>query len=125
MADNDTARALGEVQGTVRALQDQWARQDSAATAGRHALRERIDRLAELQIKTDQKVDHLIEKFAEKFAEIQPVIDRAEIARHRSAGARWVLGIIWGMFATGIAAIAYVLHDWAGVIGGLLWPPKH
>lgn len=119
--DSEVARALGELQGTVRALQDQWARQENAASEKRHDLREKMERLAETLTKLEQQVERL----SEKFAEVLPVVRNFQVRQHRTDGAKWALGIVWGAFLGGVAAIAYVIHDWVGVIIGLLWPPKH
>jgi hypothetical protein len=42
------------------------------------------------------------------------IIRNFEDERQRQTGARKALGIVWAIFTTGIAAIAYTAHDIAG-----------
>lgn len=135
MAGNDDGHVreeLGALREAVDSLIRTWSEQDRKATDGR---REVYHKLEELRNEGNRKFEELkdevretsseVKTLARDFLEMKPIVRGFEIARHRSAGARWVLRGLWGALATGVAAIAYVLHDWAGVIMGLLWPPKH
>lgn len=49
------------------------------------------------------------------------IIRNFEDERQRRLGAKGTVRFIWGMIVTGVAGVAYVLHD----IVIYFWPPRH
>lgn len=131
--DNGHVREeLGALREAIDNLNRNWSDKDRQATEGRRELYRKVDQLKDDgNRKFDELKDEVrttsgkLEILARDFLEMKPVVRRFEIAGHHNAGARWVLRVVWGALATGVAAIAFLIHDWAGVIISLLWPPKH
>jgi hypothetical protein len=119
--DGHVREEIGAQREAINNLIRTWAEQDRKATDLLRELYRKFDELKDKVHETSAKVDNL----AQDFSEMKPVVRTFEIRAHRSAGARWALGTIWGVLAGGVAAIAWVIHEWAGLIIGLLWPPKH
>jgi hypothetical protein len=119
---------LGRVAGLVENLTKNWGEKDRQATEGREELRDKFD---DLKDHVTNSVNDLKSQLARVIVDVsiltsdvtrmRPSIERIEITRHRNAGAKYVLGVIWAALLAGVSAIAYVIHDWVG----LLWPPKH
>lgn len=116
MNETSVAQALGDLQGTVRAMAEQWRQQETAATEGRHALRDKVEELKTEVTRMTGRVDQL----SVDVAEIKPAVKTIEAKDHRGQGERNIIRIIWGILIAGISAVAYVISDWVH----LLWPPR-
>ena len=116
MNDNLVAQALGNLQGTVRAMAEQWRDQERSASAGRHALRDKVDALAAQQTTLANQVAQQ----TKQLAEVEPAIQRFEQDRQRREGANSLVKLIWAgiiAFATGLG---YVGHE----LLLMFWPLK-
>lgn len=112
---------LGALRASVDNLLTTWGEKDRQATEGRRELYRKFDELKDEVRDTSAKLESL----ARDFLKMEPAVQRFEIARHRSAGANWALRMVWSALIAGVGAIAYVLHEWAGTLISLFWPPKH
>ena len=100
MADDSghVREELGALRQAVDNLTTTWREQDRQATEGRRELHRKFDTLKDEM----RAISGKLEMLARDVLKLEPVVQRFEIARHRSAGARWVLGIVWGALATGV-----------------------
>ena len=120
--DKSVERALGDLEGTVRAqtetiknLIDRWARQDAAATEGRKRLYERFETLsnqvagssvtlAELKKDFDDLKEHVFER-------IMPTINAYNLAAAHRAG-MWVMSkLFWAGILAICTVVGYGIHE--------------
>lgn len=126
--DGHVREEIGALREAVNNLTRIWSQQDSDANEGRRELHRKVEALKDEVRLNSSKTDLAaakVDALAEDFKSIEPVVRRFENARHHSNGARWAFGLVWGTLVGGVAAVAWVIHEWAGLIIGLLWPPKH
>jgi predicted RNase H-like nuclease (RuvC/YqgF family) len=110
-------RLVGGLKASVENLTDSWKEQDRKATEGRRELYRKVDELS----KEVTQMWGQVEQLGREFAEMKPAVRQFEDGQHRTAGATYVIRILWTALVAGIGAIAYVIHDWLAVF----WPPKH
>lgn len=115
MNDHAVAQALGDLQGTVRSMSDQWRRQDDNANVGRRAVSEKLEDLSRKMVSMEAKVDGVTQDVAELKNDIQteimPTIDAVKLATAKQAGAAWAGRIFWS-FVVGVAgAIGFAIHE--------------
>ena len=95
----DVARALGDLEGTVRSLKEQWERQDTAAREGRRVLHDKFDALtvqvhnltgvaygvqqdvAEIKNEIDEKIMPTVNAYALDKARIGGMIDTGKLVK--------------------------------------------
>ena len=124
--DPSIVRALGDIEGTVRNMREQWKSQDDNANAGRRALYERFDTVISKMGEVAHKIDGVTQDVAEMKNEIDtnimPTIEayKAEIAR--KIGAMAMGKIFWGMIVAVGSSVAFAVHEILLYIGG---GPKH
>lgn len=122
----DVARALGDLEGTVRSLQAQWERQENAAVAGRKALYEKFEAMT-TQV---QRIDGRVEDVQQDVAEIKkdmdekvmPAIDAYALDNARRAG--WLDSgkLLWAGIIGACTLIGFVIHEllqYFAKVGGL------
>jgi hypothetical protein len=115
------SQALGHLQGTVeamdntvRAMAEQWRRQDEAATTGRKALYERFEALS---IQVAQAVatlnfvkDEMEDLKVEIDQNVMPAVKAFNHSTSYQAGAAWMRKAIWGGIATAGTLAGYYGH---------------
>ena len=115
MNEDYVARALGDLEGTVRSMSDQWRRQDESANVGRRAVYERLEKLSQQVVAMSANLDGVTQDVAELKndieAEVMPTIDAVKMAAARQLGALWAGKIFWS-FMVGVAgAIGFGVHE--------------
>jgi hypothetical protein len=115
MNEDSVSRALGELQGTVRSMADQWRRQDEIANAGRLALYERFESLSMQMLRMSGALDAVTQDVAELRNdvnnEIKPAIDSYRLEAARRLGVLWAGRTMW-TFMVGIAgAVGFAAHE--------------
>lgn len=108
--------SIGALRASVENLTKIWAEQDRKANEGRRDLYDKFDELKDRFTALEGRVAQGLRDIAD----MQPAVDRMEVARHRAAGARGLIKYVWTAIVTGVAAVAYVVHD----LILALWPPK-
>lgn len=81
-----------------------------------------IDTLTRTWAEQDRLATERDRELERKFDELRNKIENKD---HHNAGFKSALWLVWSFVAAGAAAVAWMIHDWAGLIIGLLWPPKH
>lgn len=111
----DVARALGDLQGTVRSMSDQWKRQEDAAVAGRRGLYERFESLSVQVMSMSHKLDGVTQEVAELRndieKEVMPTVDAVRIAAAQKLGAMWAGKLFWSLILGIAGAIGFVVHE--------------
>ena len=115
MNDHAVAQALGDLQGTVRSIQEQWRRQDESANVGRRGVYERLEKLSQQVVAMSANLDGVTQDVAELKndieAEVMPTIDAVKMAAAKQSGAVWAGKIFWS-FMVGVAgAIGFAIHE--------------
>lgn len=115
MTEESLSRALGDLQGTVRSLSEQWRRQDEAASSGRQALYERFEMLSSQMLRMSGALDVVSQEVAELRndikTDIMPTVDAYRLEVARRLGVLWAGRMIW-TFLLGIAgAIGFAVHE--------------
>lgn len=115
MNEDSVARALGDLQGTVRSMAEQWRRQDEAASNGRRALYERFDDVVHEVGTVSAKLDAVTQDVAEMKndikTEVMPTIDTVRMAAAHRLGVIWAGKIFWA-FLIGVAgAVSFAVHE--------------
>jgi hypothetical protein len=115
MNDHAVAQALGDLQGTVRAMGEQWRRQDENANKGRRAVYERLEDLSNKMLAMSAKVDGVTQDVAEMKNDIQtdvmPTVNAFKLEAAKQSGALWAGKIFWS-FMVGVAgAIGFAIHE--------------
>lgn len=111
----DVARALGDLEGTVRSLQAQWQRQEDAAVAGRKVLYEKFEVMSakmtrlEGQSETVQKNVADIKDDLEK--KVMPTINAYILAQARMGGAIWAGKLFWAILIAGCTGFGFLIHS--------------
>lgn len=111
----DVARALGDLEGTVRGLKEQWERQEVAAREGRRILHDKFDAMtvqvhnltgvaygvqqdvAEIKNEIDQKIMPTVNAYALDKARLGGVIDTGKL--------------VWAAIIAGCALIGWIVHE--------------
>src|SRR5438445_2262033 len=106
-------RALGILEGTVRSLMDQWARQDSHATASRAAVYAKLELLAGQVDRVANDAENIQQDVAEMRndidEQIMPTVNKIRAEWERKLGSRTTLGIIWGGITASSIVIGYTV----------------
>lgn len=115
MNDHAVAQALGDLQGTVRSMQEQWRRQEENANIGRRAVYDRLEDLSRKVEAMTSKLDGQIQDVAELKNEIEtevmPTIDAVRLAAAKQSGAMWASKVFWS-FMVGIAGtVGFAVHE--------------
>jgi hypothetical protein len=115
MNDHAVAQALGDLQGTVRSMAEQWRRQDENANVGRRAVYERLEDLSRKMVTVAAKLDGVTQDVAELRNEIEveimPTIEAAKIAAAKQSGAMSAGKIVWAFMAGIAGAIGFAVHE--------------
>lgn len=111
------SRAIGRLDATVENLTRNWQEQDNKATQGRRLLYERFESLKDKVADIGARVDQL----ATDITGLKPSVRSFEDGQQRRAGARTLLGFMWGGILAGGGAIGWVVHE---IFGGSV-PPHH
>ena len=114
MNDHAVAQALGDLQGTVRSIQEQWRRQDESANAGRRGVYERLETLTQQVMRMSANFESVAQDVAELKndieTEVMPTIDAVKMATAKQSGAMWAGKIFWS-FLVGVAgALGFALQ---------------
>ena len=108
MNEDYVARALGDLEGTVRSMSEQWRRQDESANVGRRAVYERLEKLSQQVVAMSANLDGVTQDVAELKndieAEVMPTIDAVKMAAAKQLGALWAGKIFWA-FLVGLAGV--------------------
>lgn len=116
---HDMSRAVGALEGTVKNMADQWARQEEAATVGRRVLHEKLDEVKETQTKTTAGLQQL----TEEFTILKPAIKAFQKKQDEAEGMKNLGKILWLGMGGAATVIGYLLHEllsyWKGP------PPPH
>jgi len=115
MNEDSVARALGDLQGTVRSMSEQWRRQDDNANTGRRAVSEKLEDLSNKMVAMSHNLDGVTQDVAELKndikTDIMPTVDAFRMAAAKQLGAMWAGKIFWS-FMIGIAgAIGFAVHE--------------
>ena len=115
MNDHAVAQALGDLQGTVRSMAEQWRRQDENANVGRRAVSARLEDLSRQMMTMTAKLDGVTQDVAELRNEIEteimPTIEAVKMTTAKQSGALWAGKIFWS-FMIGIAGtIGFAVHE--------------
>ena len=106
---NNVERALGILEGTVRSLMDQWARQDVHATEARHQMHQKLELLAQQIDRVANDAENIQQDIAEMRNDIDnkimPTVERIRAEWERRLGAKAVLAIVWA--AIGSAGVVF------------------
>jgi len=107
-AIHQMSAAIGGLQADVRSLKESidslnrvWGEREIAATAGRRALHDKVDKLGTDVVLLSAEVENV----SNDVIRIKPAIDDFRTARDRQAGAQWMGKLIWLAFI-GIAGAA-------------------
>jgi hypothetical protein len=124
--DPQIVRALGDLEGTVRNMREQWKSQDDNANASRKALYERFDTVISKVGEVVHKIDGITQDVAEIKNEIDTkvmrTIDAYKIEIARKVGALAMGKVFWGLIVAVGSSIAFAVHEILLYIGG---GPKH
>src|SRR5882762_5549820 len=115
MNDHAVAQALGDLQGTVRSMAEQWRRQDESANVGRRGVYERLEKLSQqvssMQANLEGVTQDIAELRNEIEAEVMPTIEAVKMAAAKQSGAMSAGKIFWS-FMVGVAgAIGFAIHE--------------
>lgn len=112
---DDVARALGEMQGTVRSMAEQWRRQEEAATTGRQTLYDRFEKLSEQVLRMSHAVDGLTQGQAEIRNDIRnnvkPTIDAYRMEVARRVGILAAGRLMWTILVGIAGAVGFAVHE--------------
>ncbi len=115
MTDERIATALGDLQGTVRSLTEQWRRQDESANAGRIMLYERFEMLSGQMLKMSHMLDGVTRDVAELRNDIKtkvmPTIDAYRMETARRLGVVWAGRTFWTFLIGAAGAIGFAVHE--------------
>jgi len=111
----DVARALGDLEGTVRAMAEQWRRQEEIATAGRRGVYDRIDSLS-LQVTTLQSAATAVQQDVAEIKKdmdekVMPAIDAYSLDKARRLGWMDSGRLIWAGVIGACTLIGFVIHE--------------
>ena len=115
MNEDSVARALGDLQGTVRGMAEQWRRQDDNANVGRRGVYDRLEKLSHQMSSMSTNLEGVTQDVAELKndikTEVMPTIEAVKMAAAKQSGALWAGKIFWS-FMIGIAgAIGFAIHE--------------
>src|SRR5258705_11992739 len=115
MNDHAVAQALGDLQGTVRSIQEQWRRQDESANAGRRGVYERLEPLTQQVMRMSANFESVAQDVAELKndieTEVMPTIDAVKMATAKQSGAMWAGKIFWSVVVGSAGAIGFAVHE--------------
>lgn len=115
MTDHQVAQALGDLQGTVRGMAEQWHRQEEAATNGRRALYERFEALSNQMGLISGQVTGLTADIAEIKRDVEnqimPTIDNVKARAAHRDGMLLAGRLFWGLVAALAAAAGFAIHE--------------
>ena len=99
-------RALGVIEGTLRGLMDQWARQETEATRMRQANNDKLEILTQQVYRLSSDLQGVQQDVAELKNDAEPIIERYKAEENQRVGRRNVWVAI-GATLTAIGALAY------------------
>jgi seryl-tRNA synthetase len=115
MSEDSVVRALGEMQGTVRSMSEQWRRQEEAAINGRQGLYDRFEKLSEQVMRMSHAVDAVTQDVAELHNDIRnnvkPTIDNYRMEVARRVGMLWAGRMLWTILVGAAGAIGFAVHE--------------
>jgi len=115
MNEDSVARALGVLQGTVRAMSEQWRRQDDNANAGRRAVSERLEDLSEKVVTMSHNLDGVTQDVAELKndieTEVMPSVRAFQIAAAHRLGVIWAGKMFWALLVGVAGAVGFAVHE--------------
>ncbi len=128
----DVARALGDLEGTVRSLQDQWRRQEEAAAAGRRVLHDKFDamtiqvhNLTGVAYGVQQDLAEIKNEIDEK---VMPSINAYALDKSRQSGMVDMGKLIWAGVIGICTLTGFAIHEifqYLAKSGGLPKLPLH
>lgn len=110
---SDIARAIGDIEGTLRSLKEQQANYERTAAEGRRILRDKIDamstqvhHLTGVAYGVQQDTAEIKKDIDEK---IMPTIEQWQLRRARLAGMLDAGKVLWGIILAVCTAIGFVI----------------
>jgi hypothetical protein len=111
----DMLRSLGDLEGTVRQMSEQWRRQEDAATAGRALLHSKFE---EISIQMGKVASdclatiHMVEELKKDMDEkIMPTIEAYKIIVARSEGALLAGKTFWSLVVCASTVLGFLFHQ--------------
>jgi len=108
-------RALGDLEGTVRHMSDQWRRQEDAATAGRAALHSRFEEISAQMSKVSADCISIIHDVAELKKDIDekimPTVEEYKTSMARNEGAIIAGRTFWSLVVCASTVFGFVVHQ--------------
>lgn len=111
----DVVRALGDLEGTVRNMAEQWRRQEDAAVTGRRSLHERMEgiagqvtRLTTVTENVQQDVAELKNDIDEK---VMPTVTAYKLDVARRDGALKFGRGLWAIILALCTSIGFAIHE--------------
>jgi Protein of unknown function (DUF1515) len=111
---HDMSRAVGALEGTVKNMTDQWARQEAAASEGRRVVHEKLDEVKETQTRTTAELQQL----KDEFAILKPAITAFQKKQDEAEGMKNLGKILWLGMGGIAAAVGYLVHEWLNFLKG-------
>lgn len=115
MNDHSVAQALGDLQGTVRAMSTQWAAQEETASAGRRALYERFERVSAQLVQNTSKLDGVTQDVAEIKesidTKVMPTVDAYKADAARKSGVAWAGKLFWSLIVALAGSVGFAVHE--------------
>ena len=122
--DPQMLRALGDLEGTVRNMSEQWKSQSKAQSAanGRRALYERFEGMSRQVGEMSGKLDGVTQDVAELKndiqSEIMPTINAFREAAARKLGVLWAGKIFWSLVVAVAGSVGFAIHEMLLYFGG-------
>ena len=111
---NSLIRALGDLEGTVRGMADQWKSQETAAAAARKALYERFEGLSAQVGQMASKIDGAIQDVAELKNDlddnVMPTISAYNTDIARRGGVMWASKLFWAFILAVGTVVGFAGH---------------
>ncbi len=111
----DVVRALGDLEGTVRSMSDQWKRQEEAATSGRRTVHDRLEVLSSQIIRALAMLDGVQQDVAELKNDIEekvmPTVQAYKMDVAKKAGAMGTGKLIWGIILAVCTVGGFAIHE--------------
>lgn len=124
--DPQIVRALGDLEGTVRSMAEQWKSQEAGATIGRRALYERFEGISAQVGQMAGKLDGVMQDVAEMKNDINtnvmPTIEEYKAEVSRKIGAMSMGKLFWTLIVAVAGAVGFAIHEILLYLGGL---PHH
>lgn len=120
--DPQIVRALGDLEGTVRGMAEQWKSQEVSATAGRRALYERFEGLSVQMGTMSGNLDGVTQDVAEMKNDIadkvMPTIEAYKLAAARQSGVMWATKLFYSAIVAFAGAVGFAVREMLIYFGG-------